>query len=248
MDLGISLQGAGKIIRSAASVAIIQNRLPTSAVRLRVFARPAREGSYLVDTIIAPLMPVLPIFATSASKAIELIVSYAISRFTKKDDATDRAFALAQQSLTEMGLTTRAAVEAIEKVSVGQKMSVRQFVAPIGDTCNTAMIGIQSNGVLVFDRADREAIEAQEDVSIGDEAEYAVLISELDLKNRTCKFQIRGDSEEKRFSGIITDPSVIMPKNNYSVALSDAHWLSVRAKPEFIGGEISRLHISDSSL
>jgi hypothetical protein len=118
------------------------------------------------------------------------------------------------------------------------------FYIALGESCLTAQIGHSEHGAIAFDQNDRDAIESPEPVAIGEEATYEILISELDLKNRSCKFQIRGESEDKRFPGTITDPMIIIPSNPYSEALSERRWLKVKGKPEIIDGELSHLHIS----
>lgn len=111
--LGQSLQGAGKLIRAAATIVISQPPLGPSSLRIRVMAGPPQRGSYFFDTFIAPLSPLLPGFTNGANKAIEAVVSYSISRFTKKSDKTDKALELALKAVEEMGLALRAAIEAV---------------------------------------------------------------------------------------------------------------------------------------
>lgn len=245
--LGQSLQGAGKLIRAAASIVIIQPQLARSSLRMRVMAGPPQPGSYIFNTFVAPLSPLLPGLTTGANKAIEAIVSYTISRFTKKPEKTDKAFELALKCVEENGLTARMAIEAVSKIAEGQRPAVRQFVVPIGESCETAQIGNLPSVALLVDRSDREEIDADDQTTIGDEASFEILISEIDLHNRTCKLQMRGESVDKRFAGSITDPAIGMAANNYAMALSERRWLMVKAKPEMSDGNVVRLFISDSS-
>lgn len=228
IELGESLQGAGKLIRSAGNVVFYERR----SIQLKVFAAPPRSGTYEIVAWLVKLQPVLPIFVDEATKAIEGLVNYAVSRFTRKTEAADKSLETAQIALREMGATTRFAIEFVTRMAEWQRGSARQFVAPIGESCLTAQIGHSEHGAIAFDQNDRDAIESPEPVAIGEEATYELLISELDLKNRSCKFQIRGQSEDKRFPGTITDPMIITPSNPYSEALSERRWLKVKGKPE----------------
>jgi hypothetical protein len=73
-----------------------------------------------------------------------------------------------------------------------------------------------------------------------------VLLSELDLKNKSCKFSLRDDDDpEHRTGGEITDPIILSPNNPYSAALSAQRWLPVVGKPQLKDGEIERLYNSD---
>ena len=247
IELGQSLQGAGRIIRSAALVSIINPKIIPASVRLRVLAKPPAPGSYIIDTVIAPLMPILPSLTVGANKAIEALVNLAISKFTRKPNVTEQALKVAELALSEMGLTARASIDGIARVCE-QRQAVRQFVAPIGDSCETAQIGETPAVALLFDRSDREEIEEPEKTEIGVEDSYEILISELDLENRSCKFLIRGEGKEKRFSGTITDPSIKTIRNNYSISMSEHNWLKVRAKPETSESEVVHLYISDSTI
>jgi hypothetical protein len=239
--LGQSLQGAGRLIRAAGSVVVPRHR--TSG--LRVVAKTAHPACFEIIALLVLMQPVLPLLTPAAQKAIEAIVNYTIARFSNKSDAADRMVDLAKTAMQEMGMTSRASLEAIVKISENNRASVRQFVAPVGDTCLTVMIGHEINGAVLFNQHDRQAIES-EILEIGDEAAFAVLITELDLQNRTCKFNIRGESEDKRYIGNITDPSLVIPNNQYSIALAQKQWLDVRAKPEITEGEITRLYISNT--
>lgn len=248
IELGQSLQGAGKLIRAASSVVISQPKIAAPTTRMRVMARQPEAGSYVVTAVVAPLLPLIPGILPSAGKLVELLVSYTISKFTRKSDATDKAFELARLAVEENGMTARAAIEAMTRVTEGQRSAVRQFVAPIGDSCGTAQIGSVANGVLTFNKSDREDIDSPDAVQLGEAGQYDIIISELDVKNRTCKFNVIGSGEERRLSGSILDPAIISPRNNYSLSLSEHHRLKVTAKPEIVEGEVTYLHISDSSL
>lgn len=98
---------------------------------------------------------------------------------------------------------------------------------------------------MVVDRPTREMIEGNEIAQIGMEATFEILISELDLKNKSCKFFLRGDEEpEQRLNGEVTDPQLLHPRNPYSAAMDRQAWLAVRGKPQLRDGDIERLYIS----
>jgi hypothetical protein len=240
--LGHSLQGAGKLIKAAGGAVLPQQR----SARLRVFAKSAQPNCYEILAFLVVVQPVLPLLEPAAKRAIEAIVNYAIARFSKKSDDADRISEVAKTALEQMGMTSRAAMEATVRISENSKPAVRKFIAPVGDTCLTVMIGHTENGAILFNQDDREAIES--DIpEIGDEDSFDIFITELDLQNQTCKFNLREESEDKRYSGLITDPTIVMPNNPYSLALSQKRWIKVRGKEEIKEGVMARLYISNST-
>jgi hypothetical protein len=220
--LGHSLQGAGKLIKAAGGAVLPRQR---SSARLRVVAKSSHPSCYDILALLIVVQPVLPLLEPAAKRAIEAIVNYAIARFSKKSDDADRIADVAKTK---------------------SKPAVRQFIAPVGDTCLTVMIGHEENGAILFNQGDREAIES--DIpEIGDEDSFEILITELDLQNQTCKFNLREESEDKRYAGVITDPTIVMPNNPYSLALSQKRWIKVRGKEEIKEGGMARLYISNST-
>jgi hypothetical protein len=156
------------------------------------------------------------------------------------------AMDVAKKALEEMGQTSRAAIEAVERIALSQRPAVRLFVSPVGESCATARIGEDANGAILIDKPTRDAIEGPEPIEIGDTGRFEILLSELDLKNRSCKFSIRDDDDQDhRTNGEITDPILITPNNPYTAALNAQRWIAVVGKPQLKDGELERLYISD---
>jgi hypothetical protein len=153
---------------------------------------------------------------------------------------------IALKALEEMGHTSRTAIEAMERLASSQRPAVRLFVSPVGESCGVASIGDPAFGAVAIDRDMRQAIEASDPIEISGAAEYEVLISEFDLKNRSCKFSLRDqDDPNDRFNGEITDPVAQLPQNPYSDALNSQRWIRVKAKAQLKSGELEKLFISD---
>lgn len=254
-QLGQSIQGAARLLGSAGSLVQTGQYVKKSpALSVRVVAGAPRSGSYELSALIvsvlptvSPLLPFIGDFAkTSATKAVTGIANYAIARIGGRKKEAEMAFELAGKALTEMGLTSRTSIEAIERVALGQRPAIKLFVSPIGESCATARIGEESNGAIAIDRSIRDAIEAPEPVEIGLTGNFEILLSELDLKNKSCKFFLRGDDDpDHRTNGEITDPTLLTPSNPYSAALDGQKWLAVVGKPQLKDGEIERLYIAD---
>ncbi len=254
-QLGQSIQGAARLLGSAGTlVETGQYVKKAPALSVRVVAGPPRSGSYEFFAIImsvaplaAPMLPVIgDIAKSSATKAVTGIVNYAIAKLGGRKNEAQMAIELAEKALNEMGQTSRTAIEAIERVALSQRPAVRLLVAPVGQSCATAQIGEINNGAIVIDKPTRTAIESPEPIEIGATSSFDILLSELDLKNKSCKFSLRNDDDpEHRTNGEITDPILLAPNNPYSDALAAQIWLSVIGKPQLKDGEIERLYIAD---
>ena len=253
--LGQSIQGASRLLGSAGSIVVTgQFAKQTPALAVRVLAGQSQAHCWELPAIIvslapvaAPMLPAIQEAAkTAATKAVTGIVNYAISKLSGKTTEAQMAQEIAIKALAEMGHTSRTAIESMERLASSQRPAVRLFVSPIGESCSVARIGTPNYGAIPIDSEMREAIDTPDPIEIMEVAEYEILISEFDFKNRSCKFSLRGQEDPNdRFNGEITDPVAQVPKNPYSAALDNQRWIWVRAKAQLKNGEIERLYISD---
>ncbi|RTE92826.1 hypothetical protein [Bradyrhizobium sp. LVM 105] len=253
--LGQSIQGASRLLGSAGSIVVTgQFTKQSNALAVRVLAGQPRAHCWELPAIIvtltpavAPMLPTIREAAkTAATKAVTGIVNYAVSKLSGKKSETQMAQEIAVKALEEMGHTSRTAIEAMERLALAQRPAVKLFVAPIGQSCEVARIGREDYGAVPIDPAMRQLIDTSEPPLITDTADYEILISELDLRNKSCKFSLRNqDNPDDRFSGEITDPITQTPQNPYSEALNKQRWLRVKAKAQFRNGEMEKLFISD---
>jgi hypothetical protein len=156
------------------------------------------------------------------------------------------ALEVVEKAIVEAGQTSRHAIDAVERMAANQKPAVRLIVSPIGETCSQMRIGDISQGALLIDKSTRDAIESPEPIDFGPTSTFDILLSELDLKNRSCKFSLRSnDNDDRRVNGEITDPILLRPRNPYSEALTAQNWISVVGKAQLKEGDIEKLYISD---
>ncbi|MBM7045219.1 hypothetical protein [Rhizobium lusitanum] len=254
--LAASLQGAAKIIGAGGQVALTgryAKRDVTGSVR--VLGLPPQPGSYEFWVMVtsygaASLTPVLPIIETAvrtaATKATEAIVNNTIARWAGRSKDVDQSNAVAIKALEEMGHTTRAAMEMVERVALSNHTAAKMVVNPIGLSAATVQIGHISSGAFPVTEVDRQTIERAEPIEIGEERTMQVHITELDLVTKSCKVSVaESDKPGKRIPGQITDPQVALPGNPYSTAFDSQLKISVRCKPQYSDGELDRLFISD---
>jgi hypothetical protein len=255
-QIGLSLQGASKILGSAGSLVVTgQYARRAPALSVKVFGGVAHKGSWEIPAVlvtlapvVTPLLPHIQDFTKkAATKAVTGIFNFAVARLSGRKRESEMAFGIAETALREMGHTSRAAIEAVERIALNQRPAVRLFVSPIGESCGSARVGDQSNGAIEIDKTTRDAIDAAEPFEIGQFSQFDILISELDLVNRSCKFAVRdSDDPDHRLTGIIVDPVLEKPENPYSKSMSLQRWLQVIAKPELRDGEVERLYISET--
>lgn len=254
-QLGASIQGAARLLGSAGTlVETGQFVKKEAALSVRVVAGQPKPGSYelvafivSVTPMVAPIFPVIQDFGKSlATKAVTGVVNYAIATLGGRKSEAQMAMELADKALTEMGQTSRTAIEAMERVAVSQRPAIKMFIAPVGRSCATAQVGEQANGAIAVDKLTRDVIDSPVPIDIGPTGKFEILISELDLKNKSCKFSLRDDDDpDHRTNGEITDPVLLTPNNPYAAALDSQRWINVIGKPHLKDGEIDRLYISD---
>lgn len=254
-QLGQSIQGASKILAAGGHLVRTGSYVKRQeATTVRVLAGQPQGHCYEITAwittimpVVVPILPEISDFARGkAGNAVEAIFNYVIAKLAGKKDHAAMAYELAQKSLAETGQTSRAAIEAMRDVAIAYKPAARQFVAPIGESCEYALVGRPENGAIPIDRNMRAAIEATDPVEIGPEAMYEVLITEIDLQNKTCKFSLPEDTDPThRHSGAILDPVILNAKNPYSSALNNRIWIRVRGKPELKNGALERVFISN---
>jgi hypothetical protein len=255
--LGRSIQGASRLLGSAGSIVVTgQFAKQSQALSVRVLAGQPEAHCWelpaIITTILPAAAPMLPAFkeaaTAAATKAVTGIINYAISKVGGRTSEADMARDIAIKALEEMGHTSRTTVEAMERVVLAQRPSIKLFVSPVGESCSFARIGDPAYGAISVDIATREKIDAPEPAEIKETTDYEILITEFDYKNRSCKFSLRDQTNPNdRFNGEITDPVAQSPKNPYSSALDNQRWLWVRAKAQVKDGELDKLYISDLS-
>lgn len=252
-QLAQSLAGASKLLATAGHIVVAgQFVKKTPALSVRVLAGTPGPGSYevpatlmTVGPVVAPFLPIIKEAAKhAATKAVTAIVNYVVAHYAAKPEEKATAYGVAQAAIQEMGQTSRAAMDAVERMAMASALPVRNLVSPVGASCETIQLGAAESAAFLVDRAARAAIEAPEPVVIGAEMYYEIRLSELDLKTRSCKFSLRDEEDpDKRYAGEIVDPILQVAGNPYSAALDKQAWLVVNGKPSLKEGDLDRLYI-----
>src|SRR6266540_657045 len=198
-QLGQSIQGASQLLGSAGHLVVTgQYAKRSHALSVRVLAGTARESSWELPAILMSIAPaILPVFPTiaeigkkAATTATTRIVNYALKKLAGNKSEAEMAFGLVEKAMAEVGQTSRHAMDVVERIATNNRPAARLFVVPIGESCTHVCLGETVDGAEPIDKAMRDAIEAPEPVEISPSGTYRVLISEIDLINRSCKFTI----------------------------------------------------------
>jgi hypothetical protein len=260
VDLGqvaVSLQGAAQLIGSASSAMMTgQYAKRSPALSVRVYAGIARDGCWELPAIIVPVAPVAAamfppiaeIGKRAATKAVTAAVNYVVAKVSGQSNDVKRTLDSLDRAVAELGQTARYGYDALERMAAQQRPAARNLVVPIGQTCSVIYLGSKDDGAIPIDSVTRAAIDAPDPLEITDTASYEIFISELDHKNRTCKFSLRNDDDpDHRISGEITDPVIQAAHNPYLEAFAAQRWLTVLGKAQIKDGEMEKLFISDAS-
>ena len=254
LHLGQSFQGAARILGVTGNFVFTGKYIRRQpALAVRVLALPPEESSYAIQAIIASIHAALPLSPQELTKIAENIIKYMLAKLSPKPSGpSEAAMALdvAKTALIEMGHTTRTQAEvtarAIEALAEAQRPNIRLLVSPIGETCDTVMIGDPSRGAITLDREDKDAIEAAPAPELLNEKSYNVTITEIDIKRHTCKLSLQDDDEPgQRYDGEILDPIIDQPDDPYSMSVTKKTPVRVRAKVEIKDGDFHKFFISD---
>ena len=186
-----------------------------------------------------------------------LVISYVFSREKGGIEEMKHLRELFEKQLNFSHEVTEKMLQTIDRLATALEPSVKKSVAPIGESCDRIELYQNAQLSKSIDIVDKEAILAGKDIEIIPERSYAVVITEMDKLNRTCKVSfVGGDLDEsldedgvaRRIMCDITDPMATMDRNVYLDAFVGGKKIEVRAKACIKDGMITKLFISDAQL
>lgn len=250
--LGDSLKGLGRIIGVVATFAATEKLVLHSDARpLKVVVGPPEPNCVTLHAAMHWVDQHAFISATASGLTVAL-VSYVFKYFGGRSEEMKHLRAIAEEAIRQAGhrddkVVTRL-LDTVDRMAEQLKPAVKQAVKPVGTTASTMTIGQagMSDPPLVIDKAMRDVIDAESDLSIGEEVTIAVHFVEMNLDNRTCRIAIDAGSDE-RSAAEITDPEIQVPNNAYATAFASQTALMVRAKPTIRDGDVERWYISAHS-
>lgn len=253
--LGESLQGGARLLAVAAHLSlkgVFVSKSPAMAVRVLAATSPQANCFEIPVQIVGatPLLPLLsPMGRAVGKRVIEAIVNYFLARLGGKPREADKAMEVvmaAVEANRDVSLKAIDLASQVVKAAEAMGPAARQFVAPIGDSVATAVIGPSESAFVIGTEA-KERICAVEPEAIEPSRPYEVKVTELDLKTGAAKLVLSNDESNARYGATIKDPVVHNPRNPYSDALHNQTWLKVTAKAHIKHGEINHITVLDTA-
>lgn len=249
--LAESLRGVSRIVTVCSNFAATERLvLHKDALAIRVVVRPPETHCFSLTFI--PQWLETPLISTVVGGLIVASISYVFKRAANQRAEMKELRGALDLAIRELGTKDQKVVDrmlsTIDKMADALRPAAKQAVAPIGRTASTLSFSSPESTPheVVVDEADRDAILADNDLDVGEETTFKILITELDMETGGCRVTFP-DATDERILGRITDPAFAMPNNPYAVAMAAKSWFSVKAKPTLRDGVIERLFISNTA-
>jgi hypothetical protein len=257
LSLSESLDGLSRIIAASSHFALTQEvSLRRDKQSVRIVAQAPKDGCFVINAIVqyAHHHPMFRDYSVQVIASLTVIVvSFIFARARGKKEEMKLISGALESAIRELGSRDQPTVDrlltTVERMADALKPAVRKAVSPIGGSARTMTVGVASVEQSVFiDEAEKAAITSPAGLSVDDERDYLVAISELDMQTGACHVVIAGHHEDdRRYPARITDPACSLPNNVYVLSMAAKETLLVRAKATYRDGEIERLFISNTT-
>lgn len=247
-ELSESLAGFNRILATAGHFAVTGEFVKKApAQNVRVFVTAPEAKCFNVPFEIWELAKQHQVFQGLAGAVIAAVVTYVVARAANRNSEMKHLAAALQTALAQNGQRDQAVIDrmltTIDKMADSLRPSVRQAVAPIGESCATVRIG--GEGGITLNAEDKKQINAISESEITSEREFKAVITELDRENATGKARLEGD-EDARVPMTITDPAFRIAESTYLKAFVTGQQITLIGKAELSEGDIKRLYVSNS--
>lgn len=248
-EFGKSAQGLAKIIATVADFSITGNYQDDKRnLCCKITIKEPKANCFSFMAIIHHIdkSPTLTTFAGVSGASIFVgILAFVWSIIAGKKEEMKALKESLNTAIVQLGRRddSQRLIEAVEKMALALVPAAKQAVAPIGVSCETMKFGDGKEYHTTLNEDDRDVIYG-EIFDVSDEEEYRVLISEFDMKNRTCKISLKDDLM-RRFSAKVTDPQAELANNKYVSAMNSKSIVTIKAKTKMVGDKIREFVVSD---
>lgn len=248
-QLGISLQGMARVLAVSAHFSETgKYNKQFDALSVKVVANPVQEHHcYEISATIQQVIGSKELWSGLGTAIFVGVVGYVFNR--RKGEEMKHLSEALKQSLGQQADMQGKLLSTIEKLADALQPSVRQALAPVGQSVESINIRRQgdSSPSVVLDRETKELASVGKENTITDSRQYSGVISELDMITGTCKVALEGDPDI-RIPAAITDPIGQRPGNPYAAAMLHLSPIRFIAKSELDQeGAIVKLYISDQA-
>jgi hypothetical protein len=239
--LGESLKGAARVLGVVGNFAVTGRYVSqASAMDVRVVAREPRANCFTLEAVLQ-FAQQQGLLQGAVAPLVAAVIGWVIAKASNsKEEMKHLAASLdkAIEALAQNNADQKSQILGIiDKIAEVLKPAARQLVAPVGRSCRQLTVG----DAAVIDEATADAIRGDESDEVDQERAYSVLLTELDLENRTAKVRT-DDLPEKRIRASITDPDMAP----YAAAFAAGEQMQITAKAVLRDGEIRALYVSNS--
>jgi len=245
--LGESLQGASRIISVVSNFVVTgEYRFNYQSQDIRVVTKEPKAKCFELLLFIKAVSQ-HPMFGGFAGSLVAAIVAYVVAKKSKEPSEAEKRLLNLEERLIEHGMQDREILRGmlgvIEKMADDLHPSLKQTVAPIEVTCETIQIGRTEYEPLIITPERKRKIIEEGEITIDDEREYSVYITELDKENATCKVRFSQLGEKSRISATVADPTIKVTNDPYTLAMASGSQVQVTGRLEYQDDELKRLHI-----
>lgn len=246
-QLGQSLQGLARVLAVSAHFATTgKYNKQFDTLSVKVVAKPVDEHHcYEVSATLVKVFTSSELWSGLGTALFMAVVGYVFNR--RKEEELKHLSAALQQSIGQQGETQARLLATIEKLADALQPSVRQALAPVGQSVASINLRPASNETppVVLDGETKALAMAAKENSFTDAMVLAGVITELDMISGNCKVTLESDPDT-RFSAVVTDPTVTRPGNRYATAMTNITTvkLTLKAEVDPEGGFV-KLYISD---
>ncbi|MEH6722426.1 MAG: hypothetical protein V7686_02755 [Qipengyuania sp.] len=267
---GQSLQGLDRMV-SDCLIITSQQRLPKRGERapLLLKAREGKPGSYDAPQLLQEASQVLgigvPILSAIGPEIVGYYVQAVLDHFRGKPDSANHAINRmaemhqeAMQTVSQMHRDTLATLNEFDRrrhdESLGMQDLLRRgvmsngpaaeaFVAPVGESVDTARITAGTGGAVFVDREVAEQIRDSQKVDWGTPDKQ--IYTTDGFKYHTGGLSIENPEGEGFLMAEVKDPVFLEDGNAYTLAAQRRAKIEVLARRGYKNGKLSRIHILD---
>jgi hypothetical protein len=262
MALGESMQGFGRIYSVVGHfVATGTYAKQWQALEVRAFATEPKAKCFQLAVELQSIMQ-SQLMSGLAGSIITAIVSYIVARNSNKGEEMRHLRELLEKQLDSQtgrnDKTTDRLLLTIEKLADSLRSSLKQAVAPVGQTCRSIDLIPSPDSKapsISIDEATKDAILSEDDDSeLTGLKSFTVIITEMDKERGTIKVRLLGQDGEpepdedgsSRVNAKIIDPAFDHPANAYIRHFASGDKLEVKGKASLKEGVIRQLYLSDA--
>lgn len=249
--LGGSLQGIARVLAVSSHFVVTgEYAKQFGSQGVKVYASEPKAKCFELSAIIE-FAQQQQLFSGFGGALFGGIVAFVVAKASGNREEMKLLSQRLEQAIKELGNRDQQVIDrmmsTIEKMADALRPSVRNAVEPVGRECDTLTIGKKTDPYkTTIDKATRDAIWSEGDVTLTDLRDWEVVFTELDKESKTGKVRLVGDESNTRIKADVSDPAFLMPDNKYLASYAHNQVITIKAKAMLKEGELDRFYVSDA--